>query len=175
MTEDALRLPDGAEYRVVSRPADPEREPLVMEFVLPHDCIAPPPHLHPGGQRETFEVVQGSFELLVGHEWRPLAAGESLVVESGVRHTFRNHSGTTAIVRNVHDPAHSFEAYLRRVVALARRSGGAGPTSPRMMLAFTRLWREHSDTIVPADLPMRVATATMGRLARLLGVSAPPA
>lgn len=166
-------MPDGSMFRFLERAADPATDPLVMEFVLADRCAAPPPHIHPSGQTETFECCEGSFELLVGREWRQLDAGAKLEVPPNTRHTFRNHSGASARVHNVHAPAHSFERYIRRVHALATRTGATSPNSPRLAAGFAALIREHSDTIVLADPPMRLAGAALGRFAGLLGIKAP--
>lgn len=165
-----MRMPDGSEYAVLDRPEDPATGPLEMEFLLAPDCAAPPPHFHPGGQREAFTVVEGSFELLIGREWHRLETGDSREVAPGVRHTFRNRSGAPARIHNLHDPAHSFERYLRRLHALAIETGATSPTSPRMAIGLARLWEEHADTIRAADAPLRLGLrvlAALGRLARI--------
>ena len=165
---DSLVMPDGSAYTVLDSPADPAREPLLMEFLLQPDCLAPPPHVHPGGQRETFEVQEGAFELLRGRGWHRLEAGQSLTVEPGEVHTFRNREAAPARVRNVHDPAHSFESYLRRLHAVVTEHGFTS-ISPKAALYLSVLLREHRDTIAPAGplrLPMAVL-ATIGRALRL--------
>jgi mannose-6-phosphate isomerase-like protein (cupin superfamily) len=169
---EALVFPDGSTYTVIGSPADPEREPLLMEFLLMPDCAAPPPHVHPGGQRETFEVVEGAFELRQGSDWHRLAAGESLTVKPGEVHTFRNREGAPVRVRDVHDPAHSFEPYIRRLHALVSEHGFTG-VSPRAALYLSLLWREHRDTIVPATAPQRVAMALLAAIGRALRLRLP--
>ena len=171
---DSLAFPDGSVYRFLERPADPSAGPLVMEFELQPDCTAPPAHFHPGGQSEVFECVEGSFELLVGREWQRLDAGQSVTVESGTRHTFRNKSGAVARVRNVHSPAHSFEAYLRRLHAIVSEAGLGAERSPAAMAKFALLWREHADTIVASDPPLRVGLPVVAGAARLLRLRLPP-
>lgn len=170
---DQWTMPDGTVFRVLERPADPETQPLVMEFELAADCAAPPPHVHPGGQTERFECTEGEFELLVGDEWKALPAGEAIDVPPGTRHTFRNRSGAVARVHNVHSPAHSFETYLRRIHAIATETGATSPTSPRVAMLFARLLHDHADTIRLSDPPMRIATGVLGRLGGLLGINAP--
>jgi mannose-6-phosphate isomerase-like protein (cupin superfamily) len=165
---DHLVFPDGSAYTVLDSPADPQRQPLVMEFLLTPHCAAPPPHVHPGGQRETFEVIEGEFELLRGLSWRRLGVGQSVTLDPGEVHTFRNHASAPVRVRNVHDPAHSFEHYIRRVHGVAAAHGFKKIT-PRAALYFACLLREHKDTIMPAA-PLRIPMAVLaaiGRAARL--------
>jgi quercetin dioxygenase-like cupin family protein len=168
----SLEFPDGSTYTVISSPADPERESLLMEFHLMPDCAAPPPHIHPGGQRETFEVTEGAFELRKGSDWHRVEAGQSLTVEPGEVHTFRNREHAPVRVRNVHDPGHSFEPYIRRLHALVSEHGFTGP-SPKAMLYMSLLWSEHSDTIVPASAPQRAAMAVLAGVGRALRLRLP--
>jgi len=170
---DLLTMPDGSTFEFLERPDDPETGPLVMEFGLAPDCAAPPPHVHPGGQTESFESVEGSFALWVGKQWKRLDPGEKVEVPAGTRHTFRNKSGARALVRNVHSPAHSFERYLRRVHAVLSAAGPTSVTSPRIMVGMAQLWSEHSDTIVATDPPMKQVLPVLARLGSLFG-SKPP-
>jgi quercetin dioxygenase-like cupin family protein len=168
---DRLAFPDGSVYTVVRPAADPRRDPLVMEFLLQPRCPAPPPHLHPGGQKETFEVLDGAFELRQGGSWQRLEAGQALTVEPGEIHTFRNHETAPVRVHNVHEPGHSFERYIRRVHAVATEHGFAKVT-PRAALYLAALMREHSDTILPAA-PLRLPIATLAATARALRLRLP--
>lgn len=168
---DRLLFPDGSEYTVVSSPADPGHEPLVMEFLLQPRCVAPPPHVHPRGQRETFEVLDGAFELQREGTWHRLDAGQSLTVEPGKVHTFRNHETAPARVRNVHAPAYSFERYIRRVHALVTEHGFT-KISPRAALYLATLERQHHDTIVPGA-PLRVPAALLATTGRALRLRLP--
>ena len=169
MTEpgDRLVFADGSEYAFLDKPGDPERDPLVMEFLIQPDAPGPPPHIHPAPVRENFEVTEGEFELQVSGDWRRLRAGESLVVEPGSVHTFRNRSGAPVRIRNVHDPAHGFEQYMRGLHALVMEHGFERVT-PKAALYMALLWEKHPDTIRPGSKPMAAAMAVLGRLARIL-------
>ena len=105
-------MPDGTTFEVVRSPADPERDPSEVAFTAQPGGPAPPPHIHPR-QRETFTLEEGDFELLLGGDWRKLAPGESVTVEPGATHTYRNKGTQTARVRTVHEPGLSFEQYIR--------------------------------------------------------------
>jgi hypothetical protein len=145
-----------------------------MRFRLLDHCGAPPPHVHPHA-REIFEVQEGWFEIQLDGEWRRVEAGEAATVLPGQAHTFRNHSGGTVVIRNVHDPHHDFETYIRRIAALTHELEANAPNSPKAAMAMARLWQDHSDLIQPAPLPLRVAFPLLGLLARVTGVSAPAA
>jgi quercetin dioxygenase-like cupin family protein len=100
---DVMTMPDGSEFEVVRSPADPERDPSEVRLTAKPDGPAPPPHVHPR-QREVFTLEEGDFELLLDGEWRRLAPGESVAVEAGQTHTYRNRGPATAHVRTVHEP-----------------------------------------------------------------------
>jgi hypothetical protein len=145
-----------------------------MVFTARPNGPAPPPHVHPR-QREIFTLEEGDFELLLGRRWRKLAPGESVVVEPGQTHTYRNKGTATARVRTVHEPGLTFEPYIRELHATVTEQGVARIT-PAMALRMAALWRRHSDTIRPGPAPMRFAFAVLGRLAPLVGARpAPPA
>lgn len=165
-----MRLPDGTELRFLVRPTDPSRDPLVMEFVLPDRSAYPPPHLHPDGQREQFEVLEGRIELLVGRKWRRLEAGQELEVPSGVRHTLRNRSGESARIRDTHVPARSFEPYIRGIVALANETGSSRPLAPRAAIRAATLSRRHADTFTAAGFPLRLGIAVGALIGRAFGL-----
>src|SRR6201994_2547096 len=104
---DTFKMPDGSLY-IVRRPAAESGGAVVeMEFVLPAGCVPPPPHVH-RSQVEEYEVLEGSFEVVIDGEWRTLGPGDTAAVPVGALHTFRNRSGATVRVRNHHRPALRF-------------------------------------------------------------------
>ena len=116
-------------------------------------------------------MLEGAFELRRAGSWHRLAAGQSLTVAPGEAHTFRNHESAPARVRNVHDPAHSFERYLRRVHALINEHRFER-ISPRAALYLATLMREHADTIVPAG-PLRLPAALLAGIGGALRLRLP--
>lgn len=161
-------MPDGTTFEVVRSPADPERDPSEIVFTAQPGGPAPPPHVHPN-QLEVFTLEEGDFELLLDGEWRKLAPGESVPVQPGATHTYRNEGTTTARVRTVHEPGLSFEDYLRALHATAVEHDSLKIT-PAMAARMAVIWREHSDTIQPGPLPIKIAFGILGRVAPLLGL-----
>ena len=161
-------MPDGTTFEVVRSVEDPERDPSEMVFTAQPNGPAPPPHVHPR-QRETFTCEQGDFELLVDGEWRVLPPGESLTIQPGQVHTYRNEGAQTAKVRTVHEPGLEFEQYIRDLHAtvvehdIRRITPGA---AARMAV----IWRKYSDTIQPGPLPLKVAFGLLGRIGPRLGL-----
>ena len=164
---EILTMPDGTTFEFVRSPADPERDASEVVFTAQPDGPAPPPHIHPR-QRETFTLEEGDFELLVDGDWRKLAPGESFSIESGQTHTYRNKGTQTARVRTVHEPGLSFEQYLRDLHATMAEHDSMKVT-PAVAARMAVIWRNHSDTIQPGDLPMKVAFGALSRVGPLLG------
>ena len=162
---------DGAEYTVLERPESSDGA-LVMQFRLPPRAGVPPPHVHPHTV-EIFEVLEGEFETLLRKEWRKLRAGESVTVEPGARHTFRNESGSEVVVRNVHEPHHDFEAYIRSIANISRETQSASPSSPAAAIRMALLWGRHEDLIRPADPPLKAAFPVLRGVGRMARMSTP--
>ena len=115
-------MPDGSIYLVTEPSEQSGGEWVEMEFTLPAACVPPPPHIHPQ-QVEEYEVIDGSFDVMVDGNWRTLSPGDSASVPAGTLHTFRNRSGQEVRVRNRHLPALRFEEYIERVQSTLAAGG----------------------------------------------------
>jgi hypothetical protein len=91
-----------------------ERDPLVMEDEIPAGGGREREHVHPS-QTETFEVVRGTYTLVIDGQERPLAAGESAAVPPGAVHTGWTDDG--AVLRITFTPALRWEQFVRRLFA----------------------------------------------------------
>lgn len=111
----------------------------------------PPAHVHPAAE-ESFEVLEGHLELLVGRGWRRVGAGESLTVPRGTRHTYRGvpGEGSRTVVRVA--PGESMRAFLGDLYGLAAQERLRADGSPRLRDA-ARLFREHPDAMTVAGVP----------------------
>lgn len=168
-TGDHFEMPDGSIYIVRRSTAEAAGEYVEMEFVLPADCMPPPPHVHPS-QVEEYEVIEGSFDVVVDGRWVTLGPGESASVPIGALHTFRNSSGSVVRVRNWHRPALRFEEFIERTCTSLRVAGIRSKRDPRVLMILSRTMLAYPDTLVPGRrrelLPMK-AMAGLGRLLRL--------
>ncbi len=168
-TGDRFEMPDGSVYAVTAAAADSDGEFVGMEFTLPPGSVSPPPHIH-AHLSEQYEVIEGAFEVMVGTDWRTLAPGESASVPPGALHTFRNRSGKTVRVRNVHRPPARFEDYIEHIYRLTEARGIKTAKSPRLPIYLSMLMLEYPETLAPGRTRERLILkvfAAIGRLLRL--------
>jgi mannose-6-phosphate isomerase-like protein (cupin superfamily) len=166
--DDTLLWPDGSIYRITRSSADTGGELLEMELELPAHGWAPQPHVHPQ-LTEEYRVLEGSFDVLVGTDWRTLKAGDSASVQAGTVHTFR--AGSSPVrVANIHRPALDFEPYIRRLCSAANERNLGDLSGVRALLYVAVLLHEFP---LHSRAPRRVLNAAVPGLAavgRTLGL-----
>jgi mannose-6-phosphate isomerase-like protein (cupin superfamily) len=163
-----LTWPDGSVYRITRTSDETGGTELEMEWELPARGWAPQPHIHPD-LTEEYEVLEGSFEILVGEEWRALEAGEYASVPPGTVHSFRVGAAPVR-VRNVHRPALDFEPYIRKLCSTAneRKLGDLGGV--RSLLYIAMLVDEYPRHSRAPGRALNAAVGPLARVARLLGL-----
>ncbi len=164
---DRFEMPDGSVYAVTSAAADSGGERVEMEFTLPPGSVSPPPHVH-DGLTEEYEAIEGSFDVMVGGEWTTLTPGQSASVPPNALHTFKNRSGVTVRVRNVHRPPARFEDYIEHVNKLTRARGIRGARDPRLPIYLSMLILEYPETLAPGRARERILLRALSGLGRLL-------
>lgn len=167
-TDRTLVWPDGSTYRVTCSSADTRGELLEMEWELPAGGWAPQPHVHPG-LTEEYEVLAGSFEVLLGGEWRTLKQGESASVPPGTVHTFRVGAGPVR-VRNVHRPALDFEPYITKLCRTANERNLGDLSGLRSLLYIAMLVNEYPQHSRAAGRLLNAAVRPVAAIGRLLGL-----
>jgi mannose-6-phosphate isomerase-like protein (cupin superfamily) len=84
-----------------------------VEFDLGPGFTGPDPHAH-DDHIDSFYVVDGTPEFLVGDTRLRLGAGSFVAAPIGVVHTFSNPGPERARLLNVHAPSRGFHEFLRR-------------------------------------------------------------
>ena len=166
-TGDRFEMPDGSVYEVTAAAADSAGEFVEMEFTLPPGSVAPPPHVHPHPIEE-YEIIEGTLDLMIAGNWRTLTEGESASVPTGVLHTFKNRSGASVRVRNVHRPAARFEDYIEHIYKLTRARGITGAKDLRAPVYLSMLMLEYPETLAPGRRRERIGMTALAGLGRLL-------
>jgi quercetin dioxygenase-like cupin family protein len=116
---DAIYLPPGegerleANTRVATIKAGREEIALV-EFELHPGFSGPDPHSH-DDHIDSFYVLEGEPEFLMGDETVRLGPGSFVAAPLGVVHTFGNPGPEPARLLNTHAPGVGFHEFLRRV------------------------------------------------------------
>ena len=89
-------------------------DPLVMEDEVPAGEGRGREHLHPA-QTEAFEVVSGSYTLVVDGDARTLSTGDTAEVPPGAVHNGWTEGG--AVLRITLTPALRWQEFVRRLFA----------------------------------------------------------
>jgi mannose-6-phosphate isomerase-like protein (cupin superfamily) len=128
----------------------------------------PPVHLHESAE-ETFAVLEGRLDVLIGDNWASLAAGESVTVPVGTPHTVDNRSGEALVFVNTHRPALRFEEMFREMHALvSARKLTLPPRGPRTAIYGAMLFTTFGD-LQRVTKPPQVVFGALARAGRALG------
>jgi quercetin dioxygenase-like cupin family protein len=114
---DAVFLPpgDGERLEGNNRAATIKvgREELALiELELEPGFEGPGPHTH-DDHVDSFYVLEGEVDFLVGDRWHRLPAGSFVAAPIGVTHAFANRDGQHARLLNIHAPSTGFHERLR--------------------------------------------------------------
>jgi mannose-6-phosphate isomerase-like protein (cupin superfamily) len=169
--ESTLNWPDGTIYEITRSTEETGGELLEMEWQLPAHGWAPGPHVHPQITEE-YEVLEGSFDVLIGDDWRTLSPGDEASVPPGVVHTFRVGDAPVR-VRNVHRPALDFEPYVRRLCRAANQRNLGDLSGPRALLYIAVLVREFPKHSRAPDGLLNAAVPALAGVGRLLNLRTP--
>ena len=114
---DAVFLPPGGGERLVAHnriaTIKVGREELALiEFALEPGFEGPDAHAH-DDQVDSFYVLDGEVDFLVGDEWIRLPAGSFVAAPIGITHAFGTLDGQRARLLNIHAPSTGFHDRLR--------------------------------------------------------------
>jgi quercetin dioxygenase-like cupin family protein len=89
-----------------------------LSVVESHDSPAggPPPHIH-HREDETFQILEGEYEFMVGNQTILAKAGDSLFAPRGVPHTYRLAGKSSGKLMCIITPA-GFEKFFEEIGAL---------------------------------------------------------
>jgi len=161
-------MPEGlGEYRVIRSHAETGGEFVEMEWVMPASAFAPPPHRHPT-QTESYEVLEGSFEVMIDGEWQRMSVGDEATVPVNANHTFRM-AGEQVRVRNFHRPGGRFDEFIERQHRFVTSERYRGLKRPSTALAIPVAWHEHRDLLVPSNPALRAGVSALAPIGRALG------
>jgi len=169
---DVLDLgPLGMKFYIKKTAAETNGQSFEMDMELVPQTDAGIIHIHPHAI-ESYEVLQGKFDVYVNGKWRTLSVGEKAVVDKGVPHTFRNASSETTRVYNIHQPVMRFDQFFEALHKLA--NAGISKSTQRRQLTFKAIlyvsvvytsYKDEIQSVRPPNALMQV----FGFIGRLLG------
>jgi len=127
---------------VVKTAVDKQADTVIMIAEIgPHEQ-GPPLHIHTS-QHETYEVLEGEAEFILGTEKRKVLPGETVVIPPNTPHTFRNTGDAWLKMRDTHAPALSFEEMMRELHTLVVGGKIKGFKDARSLVYLSMLWVKH--------------------------------
>lgn len=164
--------PLGMKFTVLQTSIDTCGKSLDLHWDLLPGCNMNDPlvHIHPSAI-ETYEILEGEMEILIGDEWLTAKKGDMLSIPMGVKHAFRNSSWLMVSVLNTHQPALRMENYFEDVCKVLKKVTVNGEIEFKMnlktMLYMGVLMGNYRNEII-ATSPPDIAIKTLGYFGNLL-------
>lgn len=138
--------------------------------ITPPGAAGPAEHYHPYYD-ESFEVVEGEFVFEVEGDPQTLGPGESVTVEAGTEHTFRNESDSYATCVVETRPAGRLGDVVQLLYGLAHDGRLPESGRPSFLQAMVMADEMGDDTIFTSPPPevQRLLAAVFAPLGRLMG------
>ena len=160
--------PLGMRFEIKKTAESTGGESLEIEWEMAPRSGGTPVHIHPHAI-ETYEVLEGKFDVYLNGAWKTLSRGERVVAEKGVPHTFRNSTDASTRIYNTHQPAMRFGEYFEGLHRLVDRGViQSDKMTPKAILHLALLMTSHGDEIQSVKPPAFVMElfASLGRLLR---------
>jgi mannose-6-phosphate isomerase-like protein (cupin superfamily) len=153
-------------WEITRTPTDTNGELFEATNWLDAHMPGPPVHVHPTAE-ESYQVLEGTLDVLVDGKWRSVTAGETVTVSPGVPHTLRNASDHPTRIVNVHRPALQFEQFFRQLQDLiaSGKIKRLPPKEPRSAIYAAMLFGKYPQEIITKKPPNGLfkALALLGR------------
>ena len=138
----------GDVYTFLATEAETDGAYFVMEGMVPPDG-GPPPHIH-HNQVESFYIVEGKLEILLGDEVYEAKAGDFVHVSKGMPHRFINRSKTPAKMVLTFVPAGDIEQFFREAfIETADRHAPPLPLDDAFIKRMVEAAGRHDIEILP--------------------------
>jgi quercetin dioxygenase-like cupin family protein len=160
----------GEQLRFVETAADTGGEYVLVEVTVEPGGFVAAAHVHPF-QTETFEILEGSITFEVAKETVTAGPGDTLRVEPGTAHRFRNDGDTPARFSAEVRPALGFESLIETMFTLAAegKTNAKGLPNP---LRLAVIAKAHFDVVrlpFPPAWVQRAGLVLGAPFGRLLG------
>jgi mannose-6-phosphate isomerase-like protein (cupin superfamily) len=152
---------------VVQSAVDRTQDPVIMIAEIGPGQSGPPAHIHLK-QHETYEVLDGEAEFVLGNRRLQVKPGDQVEIPANTSHTFKNTGATWLKMRDTHQPALSFEEMMRELHGLVLSGNVTGFGDPKSLIHLSMLWVKHRDLQQSTQPPFFVMRV-MAWIGRLLG------
>lgn len=129
---------------VVKSAADKLTDTVIMIAEIGPNEAGPPLHYHPK-QKETYEVLEGVAEFILGNKKLIVKQGEKIEIPANTPHTFKNISDGWLKMQDTHLPALSFEEMMRDLHVLVHSGKITGFKNFKSILYLSMLWVKHKE------------------------------
>lgn len=146
---------------VVQSAADKQHDNVIMIAELGPGESGPPAHIHPS-QHETYDVLEGEAEFLLGGKTLHVKAGDKVDIPPNTAHTFKNIGTGWLKMRDTHQPALSFEEMMRGLHGLVTSGKVKGFGDMKSLIYVSMLWVKHDElqrSVTPPFFVMRCMAA----------------
>ena len=152
---------------VVKSAADKQHDTVIMIAEIGPRESGPPSHIHPS-QQETYEVLEGEAEFVLGDKKVLVKHGEKVEIPPNTPHTFINPTDQWLRMRDTHLPGLTFEEMMRELHGLVQSGKIKGFNDFRSLVYLSMLWVKHKDLQRSVQPPFFVMQ-TMSLVGKLLG------
>jgi mannose-6-phosphate isomerase-like protein (cupin superfamily) len=145
---------------VVKSAVDKQHDPVIMIAEVGPGEAGPPIHIHPK-QHETYEVLEGEAEFILGEKKLIVKQGEKVEIPPNTPHTFKNNTNNWLKMRDSHQPALTFEEMMRQLHDLVHSGKIRGFRDFKSLVYLSMLWVKHKElqqSIQPPFIVMRFMT-----------------
>jgi len=155
---------------VLQSPLLGEGDVLVFRSILPAGGAGAPLHVH-DAMTETFTIEQGALEILLGKgEVLRLEAGETITIQPGTPHGFRNALDSETRFVVTADPGAELERFLRHVYQMGNEQAAGERLTIARALAFGGMMA--GTDMVLGGMPRWLQRGLWSLAARLAGSNA---
>jgi mannose-6-phosphate isomerase-like protein (cupin superfamily) len=152
---------------VVKSAVDKERDTVVMIAEVGPGEAGPPMHLHPS-QQETYDVLEGEAEFILGGKTLTVKQGDKVEIPANTPHTFKNVGNGWLRMQDTHLPALTFEEMMRELHGLVHSGKVKGFNDFQSLVYLSMLWVKHDKLQRSVEPPFFVMRG-MSAVGKLLG------
>jgi mannose-6-phosphate isomerase-like protein (cupin superfamily) len=150
---------------VVKSAVDKQHDTVIMIAEIGPGEAGPPTHIHPN-QLETYDVLEGEAEFVLGDKTFIVKQGDKVEIPANTPHTFKNNTNAWLRMQDTHLPALTFEEMMRELHGLVHSGKIKDFKDFKSLIYLSMLWVKHKELQRSTQPPFFVmqTIAWMGKL-----------